>query len=211
MLRAVAASRGARQTLALTKRVRWQLLDHRWTELARTLRSLGMWRHLLEDEAVAAERMVAAGQYPFVSLGEEPGVRWFFVDGEEMAEGGVDRVLRDMAPGLRTCGIELRIDTVNEPVKVDEGDYVVAINGRRCVVWRPEDWAAQRPWEVSVVRPLAVVNDLLAEAGATKRLFTLRAGSDDAIAWLLDPRIVAAVADSGLVRESGVPALATHD
>jgi hypothetical protein len=111
------------------------LMDHRWVELARTLRSLGMWEHLPEDEATAAERMVAEGNYPFVSLGEEPGVRYFLVDGETMAEGGVDRELRAMAAGLQTCGIDLQIETVNRPSRVEDGDYVVAINGRRCVVW----------------------------------------------------------------------------
>jgi hypothetical protein len=188
------------------------LMDDQWAELARTLRGLGMWAHLSEDEAAGAERWVAEGKYPFVPFAEEePGLRWFFVDGEEMAEGGVDRELRALAPGLRTCGIELQIETVNLPSRVEDGDYVVAINGRRCVVWSPEDWSAQRAWKVSTVRPLAVLNDLLAEVGATKRLFTLSAGANEGIAWLLDPRIVAAVADSGLVRERGVPALASRD
>jgi hypothetical protein len=170
-----------------------------------------MWAHLPDDEAAAAERMVAEGQYPFVPLDEEAGLRYFYMDGESMAEGGVDRALREMAPGLRACGIELRIETVNVPVEIEEGDYIVAINGRRCVVWRAQDWAAHRAWLVSVVRPLAVVNDLLAEAGETKRLFTLNAGGNDGFAWLLDPPIVAAVADSGLVRVRSVPALPCHD
>jgi hypothetical protein len=170
-----------------------------------------MWDHLPDAEAEAAQRWVAEGKYPLVSFGEEPGLRWFFVDGEEMAEGGVARVLRELAPGLATCGIELQIETVNEPIMVEDGGYVVAINGRRCVVWRPEDWPAQRPWEVSTVRPLAVINDLLADVGATKRLFTLGAGGNEGIAWLIDPRIAAAIADSGLVQESGLPVLAISD
>lgn len=140
------------------------VMDHRWVELARTLRDLGLWRHLPDDVTADAERAVATGGYPFASH-----------DGDA------------------------------------EGEYVVAINDRRCIVWTPDDWTAQRAWETATVRPLAVVNDLLAEAGATVRLFTLLAGTEDAIALLLDPRIVAAVADSGLVRESGVPARATHD
>jgi hypothetical protein len=187
-------------------------MDQRWVELARTLRELGLWRHLPEPEAAEAERAVADGGYPFTSHEGDQDVRRFFVDGETMAEGGVVRVLTDMAPALRTHGVELQLENVNRPLVDDtEGEYVVAINGHRCVVWTPADWAAQRAWETATVRPLAVINDLLAEAGATVRLFTLLAGTDDAIAWLLDPRVVAAVADSGLVRESGVPALATHD
>jgi hypothetical protein len=167
-----------------------------------------MWRHLPDDEAAAAEQMVADGR-PSV-LDGDPGVRWFHVDGEFMAEGGVEQVLRDMATGLRTYGVELHIETVNSPIRVDDGDYVVAINGHRCLVWRPDDWAAD-PWKVSTVRPLTVVNDLLAEANAPARLFTIGAGGNEAIAWLVEPRIVAAIADSGLVGGHGLPALASND
>jgi hypothetical protein len=189
-------------------------MDHRWAELARTLRELGMWQDFAEGAAAAGERAVAEGAYPFggtATLDEEPGLRYFFVDGETMAEAGVKRKLADLEPALRAHGIELRVENVNRPLVSDVGgDYVVAINGCRCVVWTPADWAAQRAWEVATIRPLAVINDLLAEAGAVPRLFTLYAGGNDGIVWLLDPRIVAAVAESGLVEEDEVPALATH-
>jgi hypothetical protein len=186
------------------------LMDHRRAELARTLRSLGMWEHKSVDEAAAEERKVAEGKSPSVFVDEEPGLRWFFVDGEEMAEGSVDRQLRGIAPGLRTYGIELQIETVNRPARVDDGDYIVAINSRRCVVWRPEDWAGH-PWRVSTLRPLAVVNELLAEAGATPRIFVLCPGCNEGIAWLVDPRIVAAIVDSGLFPEAALPVLASRD
>jgi hypothetical protein len=189
-------------------------MDHRWAELARTLRELGMWRHFAEAEAAAGERAVAQGAYPFggkATLDEEPGLQYFFVDGEAMAEGGVNRVLAEFEPALRAHGVELQVENVNRPIVGDgAGDYVVAINGRRCVVWTQADWAAQRAWVVATIRPLAVINDLLAEAGAVPRLFTLYAGGNDGFAWLLDPRIVAAIAGSGLVEERQVPALATH-
>jgi hypothetical protein len=63
---------------------------------------------------------------------------------------------------------------------------------------------------VSTVRALAVVNDLLGEASATRRLFTLHAGTNEGIAWLVDPRIVAAIVDSGLGSKAALPALASH-
>lgn len=187
-------------------------MDQRWAELARTLRGLGLWRHLPDDEAAAAERWVADGRYPFVSVSDDPGhPRRFSVDGESMAEGGVARELGRMAPSLGELGVGLRIEEVSFPARVEEGDYVVTIDGRRCVVWTPADWAEKRAWRVATVRPLATVNDLLAEAGATPRLFTLYAGGNDGFAWLLDPRVVEAVAGSGLLGGDEVPALATHD
>jgi hypothetical protein len=186
-------------------------MDHRWADLARTLRHLGTWEHLSEDAAAEAERMAAEGRLSILANDEDEGFRWFHVDGEEMAEGGVERVLRRLAPGLRTRGIELQVETVDRPVGVQDGDYVVEINGRRCVVWRPEDWSTGRAWVVSTVRPLAVVNDLLAESGVTSRLFTLTAGANEGIAWLVDPRIVAAIVDSGLVNEPSLPVLAAYE
>lgn len=65
---------------------------------------------------------------------------------------------------------------------------------------------------MATTRPLAVINDLLSEAGTVPRPFAQYSGVNEGIAWLLDPRIVAAVAvASGLIEEGEVPALATHD
>lgn len=189
-------------------------MDHLWAELARTLRALGLWQHLPAEEAAAGERAVAEGAHPLsgkATLDEEPGLRYFYVDGETMSEAGVDRVLAEGAPVLRRHGVEPHIEMVSWPDSVEDGDYVVTINGRRCVVWTPQDWVAKNSRAVSTVRPLAVINDLLAEAGAVPRIYTLYTGSNDGIAWLLDPRIVAAIADSGLIEEGEVPSLATHD
>lgn len=185
-------------------------MDHRWARLAQTLRDLGLWRHLAPDDADAAQRRVVEQRWPLGSFGHEPGDFWFFLDGENMAEGFVGRELADLAPRLREHGVDLRVEELHYPRSVEEGDYVVAVNGRRCVVWTPRDWAEGDPWEAATVRPLAVINDLLGEAGALPRLFTLYAGGNEGIAWLLDPRIVAAIAASGLLPEREVPALATR-
>ncbi|MFC4065120.1 hypothetical protein [Actinoplanes subglobosus] len=185
-------------------------MDHRRTELARTLRDLGWWQHLPAEDAAAGERAVAEGAHPLggrATLDEEPGVRYFDVDGETMAEGGVARTLMEMAPALRDHGVELRVELVSHPGYVEDGDYVVAINGRPCLVWTPEDWTAVNPWWVSTVRPLAAVNDLLAEAGALPRLHTLYPGSNQGEAWLLNPRIAAAIAESGFFDPESLPTL----
>jgi hypothetical protein len=180
-------------------------------ELAQTLRQLGLWRHLPDAEADAAEREVAEKERPLVGFGDEPDGHWFFSDGEEMAEGFVRRELEDLAPRLRELGVDLHVEDVTRPISVEDGPHVVSINGRRCIVWSPQDWAERRAWRTAAVRPLGVINDLLAEAGATERLFTLYSGGNDGIIWLLDPRIVEAIAASGLKPEHDVPALATAD
>ncbi|MEU4157783.1 hypothetical protein [Actinoplanes sp. NPDC026670] len=189
-------------------------MDQSYVEMARQLRELGWWQDFSAEDAATGERAVAEGAHPLggkATLDEEPGSRFFEVDGEEMAEGGVARTLQvDLVPALREHGVDLRFELIDYPGSVDSGDYVIAINGRRCVVWTPADWAAGNPWWVSTVRPLAVVNDLLAEAGAVPRLYTLYAGSNQGEAWLLDPRIAEVIAGSGVLKEESLPALPAH-
>jgi hypothetical protein len=190
------------------------VMDPRSAQLAKTLRELGFWQHLSAEDAAAGEQAVIQGTHPLgglATLDEEPGLRFFYVDGETMAEGGVDRVLAELAPALRPYGVEPHVELVNYPDSVESGDYVVKINGRTCVVWTPRDWVANSPWAVSTVRPLAVLNDLLAEAGAVPRFYTLQTGGNDGVAWLLEPRIVAAITESGLFGENDTPALATRE
>src|SRR5690349_4394547 len=165
-------------------------MDARWAKLARSLRSLGLWQHLPAKEAEAAEQQMVATWTPFGAFDDdEPSNVVFFIDGEAMAEGSVPQILAKLAPGLSEHGVELRVEEVTFP-QPDEGDYVVAINDRPCVVWTPRDWVEQRSWEVATVRPLAVINDLLAEAGAVPRLFTQYTGGNEGAVWLLNPTIV---------------------
>jgi hypothetical protein len=184
--------------------------DDRWAELAQTLRVLGLWRHLSEREADEAQQRVVDTEWPFGAFGDdEPGNFSFFVDGEEMAEGHVPQVLTEMAPSLRKHGLALRVEEVTLP-RADEGNYVVAINDRPCVVWTPQDWVDRRSWEAATVRPLAVINDLLAEAGAVPRLFTQYTGGNEGLAWLLDPLVVAAINTSGLQEPRETIEIASH-
>ncbi|MGI5180306.1 hypothetical protein ACQEVZ_28705 [Dactylosporangium sp. CA-152071] len=131
----------------------------------------------------------------------------FRADGEDLAEGGVEDLLREMAPALRHFGVTLRIRTVCG--SGDEESYVLGINDRRCPVLDADDWRYNSPWLEATVRPLAVVNDLLAAAGTPVRVFTLYAGENDGLALLLDPAIVDAVRRSGLVDDRNTPELPT--
>ncbi|MEU4478435.1 hypothetical protein AB0F68_10285 [Micromonospora sp. NPDC023966] len=189
-------------------------MDQARAQLAKTLRELRFWQDFSEEDAAAGEQAVTQGAHPLggrATLDEEPGLRLFHVDGETMAEGGVGRVLAELAPVLRRHGVEPHVELVTYPDSVESGDYVIRINGRTCVVWTPRDWVANSPWAVATVRPLAVLNDLLAKAGAVPRLYTLQTGGNDGVAWLLDPRIVAAITGSGLFGEDETPALATQE
>src|SRR5690242_5209863 len=97
-------------------------MEQQWAELARTLRELGRWQHLPEQAAAEAERAVAQGGYPFGGTEGDQDVRRFWLDSEAMAEGSVCQVLQEMAPALRTHGVELRTETVSLPFTgVEEG------------------------------------------------------------------------------------------
>ena len=70
------------------------------TQLSAELGQLGMWKHLSAGVATKEAQEVAAGRYPFLLPEEDMDVRYFFVDGEEMAEGGVGSVEEDGASAV---------------------------------------------------------------------------------------------------------------
>ncbi|KAB1982814.1 hypothetical protein [Streptomyces triticiradicis] len=177
--------------------------DERHRVMAEALDRYGLWDHLSAELRESERTEVATGCYPlnFELLHERTE---FFVDGEEMAEGGVDRFLRELAPALVRYGVVLEVETVR-----DADDYTVLINGIRCVVLRSGEWEDGDTWALATVRPLAVVNRLLAAAGrSTLRAHTLCTGGNEGILLLMDPRAAEAMRASGLFPEHEVPALA---
>jgi hypothetical protein len=136
---------------------------------------------------------------------------WFPADGEDLAEGGVEDLLRAMAPALLRHGVELEVTAGEYPDDTEEEAYVIAINGRRCRILGSGDSDYNGDWYNATVRPLAMVNELLAEAGATVRVFTLFTGGNEGQALLLDARVPAAMARSGQFAAHEVPELPTLD
>jgi hypothetical protein len=86
----------------------------------------------------------------------------------------------------------------------------VDINERRYLILDADDWQYKSPWIEATVHPLAVVNDLLTEAAARVRVFTLHTGRNEGQARLLDPAVVEAVRPSGLVEAGNLPELRLH-
>jgi hypothetical protein len=186
--------------------------DDRHRVLAEELRRFGLWDHLPSDVRAGAVAKAASGSYPldFDLLYEQIE---FFADGESLAEGGVERFLAEIAPALARFGVSLQVLAVEQPyLGLGDGDYVLSLNGIRCTIWKPDDWSGGRPWEQATVRPLAVVNQLLARAGTSRvRAHTLYAGGNEGIVLLMDPRAAQAMRASGLCPDHEVPALAAAD
>ncbi|GAB3837084.1 hypothetical protein ACFPIJ_17240 [Dactylosporangium cerinum] len=85
---------------------------------------------------------------------------------------------------------------------------MIALNGLRCTVWTADEWqAAGDMWKRATVRPLAVLNRLLADVSPV-RAHTLIAGGNEGLLLIADPRAVDAMRASGLFGEHGIPALA---
>jgi hypothetical protein len=159
-----------------------------------------LWAHLPEEQQAARALKVAAGEYPLWLITES---RVVAADGEELAEGGVEEFLESLNPALAPFGVSLVVRSCPD----DAGNYVVAINGRMCTVITLDEAAQSKSWFLATVRPLKLVNSLLSEAGADVQVFTLLAGGNDGIAILLDPRVPAAMRESGLFAERDVPLL----
>jgi hypothetical protein len=168
--------------------------------LAARLADAGLWAHLPEERQAVEALKVTVGGYPLWSVTEGREVA---ADGEELAEGGVAEFLESLNPALAPFGVSLAVRGCPD----DAGDYAVDINGRMCTVLTRDEAAQARSWFLATVRPLKLVNSLLDEAGADIQVFTLLAGGNDGMAILLDPRVPAALQESGLFDERDVPLL----
>ena len=140
----------------------------------------------------------------------------FAADGEDLAEEFVEEWLACMAPALEHYGLPLTVETVDSSRLserlADEGDYVLMLNGFRCQVWKGSEWDydAEPPWDpwlAATLRPLAVINALLAACDSKVRAHVMNAGGNDGVAILIDPRVVAAMQQCGEYPDSAVPVL----
>lgn len=186
--------------------------------LAQQLAELGLWDGLEPEVQVSERARVAAGGYPLVTdvlLGK----CHFLVDGETLAEGGIERFLSDeVAPALARYGIEFRVERIRGFDLLDKLLGPVPwppyppmfINGNLVFFMGHEDDDADT-WYLATVRPLAYVNDLLAEAGVRARFLTMNTGGNEGMAYLFDPRIADAMRDSGLFQPDSIPVLVVDD
>jgi hypothetical protein len=181
--------------------------DERHRTLAAALDRHGLWAHLPDDMRAAAAADVAAGCYP-LDFDLLSGHVEFFADGEALAEMGVERFLRGLAPVIERYGVVLDLET--EDPSDNGGEYVVVINGIRCRVWENLEGAAfDDSWTWATTRPLTVVNRLLAVGGRSPvRAHTLYAGGNDGIVFFIEPGVAEAIRASGLLPEREIPALA---
>ncbi|MGV9601318.1 hypothetical protein ACWDR1_32130 [Streptosporangium sandarakinum] len=180
----------------------------RWASLSKAVAEAGLWDHLAPADRRAAADGVAAGGTP-LDFDLLDGQVQFFADGERLAEGGVQAFLARIAPALKRYGLSLEVEVVTDPYEDDGGDYVLALNGTRCVIWTEQEVGDEGLWLKATVRPLAVVNELLEASGATARAHLLYEGGNEGLLLLLNPAVPAAMRASALFDEDDIPTLPT--
>jgi hypothetical protein len=164
-------------------------MDRRRLRLAQALDDTGLWRAAEPADRDAQFDAICAGAYPLHLAVFDDAC--FPADGEALADGGVEKLLAAMSPALAEHGLRL---------KVRRHNGIVVINDLSC---------GEHPTAIeATVRPLAIVNALLAQVGAVARVFTLYTGGSQGLAYLMDPRVAQAMRVSGLYDRRELPELA---
>lgn len=173
-------------------------------EVATKLDELGLWRGLTDSESEANIAAVEDGVHPWATT-LAPTVQ-FLVDGEELAEGGVEAFINSLHEPLLRLGVDARVATMLAPAS---GEYVVEVDGEVLHLYDETSWnsevESEQPWYASTIKPLATLNRSLSSAGAVVRFFVLYPGGNDSVVLLIDPRVVELLKENGLISGSEIP------
>jgi hypothetical protein len=125
------------------------------------------------------------------------GAQFWFVDGEDLAEGDVEELLMSMAPSLARLGVDLTVETTSLPAA---GPYTLRVNGQEVVLFESDN--DPDPWRQCTERPLARVNQLLATAGSNYRIGVFEPGTNTGMALLLPADLLAKAAKKRSLKNS---------
>jgi hypothetical protein len=136
--------------------------------------------------------------------------RYFFADAESLAEGGIGQFIHELEPFLSTQGVTLpKIED-----EMTEGGYIVHVGGIPFKIYDASEMNdSSRPghfWALSMTRGFRIVNDLLAKADSSERIYAIN-GGNDLFAIFLTPemfRIVSSYPDASV---EGGPYQPTED
>jgi hypothetical protein len=182
--------------------------ENAWQRLAADLDAAGFWADVAVADRERLRATVAAGGSPFSGL-EEAG---WLVDGEDLADGSIEQLLNEMSPALAERGVELLVETIEGPWDDGSGGYKLRINGVDVDLYRfdpaePNTPLAEDPWTDCTFRPLAVVNRLLADAGARERIAVVSPGANDGMAYLLAADAIFVLTESPVVAADDRPVI----
>jgi hypothetical protein len=119
-------------------------------------------------------------------------------DGEDLAEGTVESLLKSMKPALAKRDVRLRVKTVDDPHRTGTPGYAIEVNGKMIDLYRvnpaePLLPLSEDPWLDCTLLPLRRVNELLAEVGRDDRVVIFEPGGNDGFATLASPGVLEAL------------------
>ncbi len=107
------------------------------------------------------------------------------VDGEDLAEGEIEKTLRNLEEMLKIENVS--VGEITQDIGNGNG-YSITINGTLYPVYGEEDIKTKNTWLMSVTTLMKIVNDLLSTANSEERLYATIPANDGAI-YLLTPKI----------------------
>ncbi len=168
-------------------------------ELAGNLERLGFFKHT--DPALLEK--AKAEVYETDSLFEGSTERDYVIHPEDLAKGGVKGFLEEASFFLEREGVAT--DGVEESFEVG-GEYSVAVNGRRYVMYSQAELElkAEEVRKLTTRRAFALVNTLLQQAGSNEKVYLL---NDDNEAWavFLTPEMYEIISQSYFLKDEEKP------
>lgn len=151
----------------------------------------GLWSGL--PEAVQMDRLtrLSNGEQVVDTLDD---LGWP-ADGEDLAEGTVETLLKSMKPALAKRDVRLRVKTIDSPHRTGSPGYAIEVNGEIIDLYRlnpsePSLPLSEDPWLDCTMLPLRRVNELLAEVGSGDRVVIFEPGGNDGFAILATPAVL---------------------
>jgi hypothetical protein len=178
-----------------------KVADRSWNDLLRRLDAMGFFRYA-EQGLLAELAAITGGIASFHELcsylEEYPTLRSWSADGEDLAEGGVVTYLARMRPFFDTQGIAVAATQELDPEALD---YTVTVNGRRYTIYTREIVRNIGAWSAAAINYLALVDELLVEAGSEERVYAPSQGfgGDASRLLIVTPAMAAAINASALV------------
>ncbi|WP_373232079.1 hypothetical protein [Cohnella sp.] len=164
--------------------------------LINELDQLGYYKYLeLRIKEEVKEESIKVG-YLF---GWEESGRDYSSDAEDLAEGGVGKLIESVKPYLETQNV--KITEIKDDI-VDM-DYSVVINGISYKIYS-EDEMDKDIWELSTNRAFGIINKLLKEVSSNERVYILY-GGNDLRAVFLTSEMYKAINESKLIPDREMP------
>jgi hypothetical protein len=100
--------------------------------------------------------------------------RLFFADAENLAEGDVGKLLREVSPFLAAHGVAL--PAIKDDISGD--GYIVRVGGVDYLMYDAEELQGDSFWALASLRGFGIINELLAAAGSKERAYAINGGND---------------------------------